>query len=96
VADRSVPVVVLNATNRTGLAAAVAQRLRDKGWVVTRVGNWRGDPVRLTTVFVTRNARAAATMRRDVRPADGTLPTWTGMPKDSVVLVIGPDYPRVS
>jgi hypothetical protein len=93
--DRSVPVVVLNATNRTGLAAAVAARLREKGWTIAQVGNWRGDTVRLTTVFVTRNAQAAATMRRDVKPADGTLPTWPGMPKNRVVLVIGPDYPLV-
>jgi hypothetical protein len=95
VTDRSVPVVVLNATNRTGLAAAVAQRLRAKGWTVDSVGNWTGGGVRLTTVFVTGNAAAAATMRRDVKPADGTLPTWSGMPKNRVVLVIGPDFPRV-
>jgi hypothetical protein len=95
VVDRSVPVVVLNATNRTGLAAAVAERLRAKGWTIAQVGNWRGDTVRLTTVFVTGNAQAAATMRRDVKAADGTLPTWPGMPKKQVVLVLGPDYPLV-
>lgn len=94
-ADRSVPVVVLNATKRTGLAAAVAQKLRAKGWTVVSVANWRGKPVRLTTVFVTGNQQAAATMRRDVRSADGTLPTWAGMPKNRVVLVVADDYPPV-
>ncbi|MFN8168936.1 MAG: LytR C-terminal domain-containing protein [Candidatus Nanopelagicales bacterium] len=95
VADRSVPVVVLNATKRTGLAAAVAKQLRAKGWDVVSVANWRGREVRLTTVFVTGNKEAAATMRRDVPAANGTLPTWSGMSRNRVVLVVADDYPRV-
>lgn len=92
VIDRSVPVVVLNATDRTGLAAEVAKRLRAKGWTVVSVGNWtRGVPT--TTVYATGRAAAAATMRYDAKPADATRPTRDGMPKNRIVLVIGPDFP---
>ncbi len=94
VVDRSVPVVVLNATARTGLAGQVAAGLRAKGWTVVSVGNWRSGGIPLTTVFVTGRTAAAATMRRDVKPADGTLPTRDGMPRNRLVLVIGNDYPR--
>jgi hypothetical protein len=90
--DRSVPVVVLNATNRTGLAAEVAKRLRAKGWTVERVGNWTGG-VPTTTVYATGRAAAAATMRYDAKPADATRPTRDGMPKNRIVLVIGSDFP---
>lgn len=92
VIDRSVPVVVLNATSRTGLAAEVAKRLRAKGWTVTSVGNWRGG-VPTTTVYATGRAAAAATMRYDAKPADATRPTRDGMPKNRIVLVIGADFP---
>jgi hypothetical protein len=92
VIDRSVPVVVLNATDRTGLAAEVAKRLRAKGWTVVSVGNWtRGVPT--TTVYATGRAAAAATMRYDAKPADATRPTRDGMPANRIVLVIGPDFP---
>jgi hypothetical protein len=95
VIDRSVPVVVLNATNRTGLAAEVAKRLRAKGWTVVSVGNWRGG-VPTTTVYATGRAAAAATMRYDAKPADATRLTRAGMPKNRIVLVIGPDFPALA
>jgi NAD(P)-dependent dehydrogenase (short-subunit alcohol dehydrogenase family) len=87
-----VPVVVLNGTSRTGLAAEVAKRLRAKGWTVTTVGNWRGG-IKTTTVYATGRKAAAATMRYDAKPADATRPTRDGMPTDRIVLVIGPDFP---
>jgi hypothetical protein len=72
----------------------VAQKLRAQGWQVVSVGNWTRGGIPLTTVFVTGHAEAAATMRRDVKSADGTLPTRIGMPKNRLVLVIGKDFPR--
>lgn len=88
--DRSAPVVVLNATTRTGLAAAEAARLRAKGWRVTTIGNWRSGGVTRTTVFSARYPVATRTLRHDARvvgPARKPLP---GMPADRLVLVLAP------
>jgi hypothetical protein len=63
---------------------------------VVSIGNWRSGGVDTTTVFATGRADAAATMRRDAKPADATRPTREGMPKNRIVLVIGPDFPRLT
>lgn len=47
---RDYPVVVLNETRITGLAARVAASLRDDGWTVKGVGNWIGN-IPETTVY---------------------------------------------
>ncbi len=92
--DRSVPVVVLNATGRPGLASKVAAKLRAQGWNVVTVGNWTRGGVTQTTVFLNGHVRAAATMQRDVSTADVVTLPLAGMPKLRLILVIGPDYPR--
>jgi hypothetical protein len=53
------PSVVLNETTSRGLAARVAAVLRSKGWVVTGVGNWRGE-ISTTTVYYPPGMEAAA------------------------------------
>ena len=74
-------VVVLNATSRKGLASTVAKRLRDKGWTVALVGNFRGN-VTATTVYYPPGAQAdaeaaAASLSTEprVRPRFGNLST---------------------
>jgi hypothetical protein len=56
---RDYPVVVLNETPIHGLAAKVADRLRDKGWTVTGVGNWIG-AIHETTVYYPSGERSRA------------------------------------
>ena len=92
--DRSVPVVVLNATGRTGLAARVAASLRAKGWTVVAVGNWRRGNVSSTTIFVDGHADAAATMRDDLPAAGSVRAPLSGMRQARLTIVIGRDYPR--
>jgi hypothetical protein len=92
--DRSVPVVVLNSTARTGLAAKVAASLRKDGWKVVSVGNYRGGRLALTTVFAQGNADAVATMRADLPTKDAVKAPVGAMNPDRLTVVIGADYPR--
>ncbi|MBI1378672.1 MAG: hypothetical protein GC157_14510 [Frankiales bacterium] len=91
--DRQPPVIVLNATNRAGLAARVAARLRADGWKVVQIGNYRGGDVARTTSFMIGHLAAASTLKRDlgtVTLVDGLLP---GMADKHLTLVVGADYP---
>lgn len=87
---RSAPVVVLNATSRTGLAAAEAARLRAKGWRVTSIGNWRSGGVGRTTVFSSRFPIATRTLRHDARVPGRARSPLPGMPANTLVLVLAP------
>ena len=92
--DRSVPVVVLNATSRAGLAGKVAAQLRAKGWTVTSVGNWSKGGITKTTVYLNGHLNAQATMLKDFPAAKGpVLMPLPSMPKLRMVVVVGDDYP---
>ncbi len=92
--DRSVPVVVLNGTQRPGLAAKVAAKLRAEGWKVTSVGNWTKGGVDATTIFLNGHVAARDTMIKDLPAADGRVELpLAGMPKLRLVVVVGKDYP---
>lgn len=92
--DRSVPVVVLNGTQRSGLAAKVAAKLRAEGWKVTSVGNWTKGGVDSTTIFLNGHVAARDTMIKDLPAADGRVELpLAGMPKLRLVVVVGKDYP---
>ena len=93
--DRSVPVVVLNATSRPGLASKVAAQLRAKGWTVTSVGNWTRGGIPKTTVFLNGHLNAQATIRKDFPYATGPiLMPLAAMPHLRMIVVVGDDYPR--
>lgn len=91
--DRTVPVGVLNATSRPGLAAQVAARLRALGWTVVAVANWRADNVHRTTAFTTRWPRAVRTLRHDVPAVKAVRAPLPQMSTDRIVLVLADDYP---
>ncbi len=91
--NRTVPVVVLNATSRTGLAASVAARLRAKGWQVTGVGNWRSGGVGRTTIFHRRDPRAVLTLVHDLPGSVPYRKLLPGMPSSGLVLVLAADFP---
>jgi hypothetical protein len=92
--DRSVSVVVLNGTNETGLAVFVRQRLRDLGWEVVRIGNWRGEAVAHTTVFTNGNTAAVRTMWRDLHTGDRVRGPLPSMSTGTLVIVLAADYQR--
>jgi len=91
--DRSVPVVVLNSTTRTGLAAKAAAALRKDGWTVVSIGNYRPE-LAATTVYAQGHAAAVTTIRGDL-PTRGVVHTpVAAMNPDRITVVVGPDYPR--
>ena len=92
--NRSVPVRVLNATSRSGLAASVAAELRTRGWKVIAVANWRGGGVTRTAIFTTQYPRGVRALQHDLPAAGAVRRPLPGMSTDSLVLVLGPDYPR--
>lgn len=90
--DRSVPVVVLNATGRPGLAARVAASLKADGWTVVSVGNFT-PRMAATTIFVVGNADAAATMVGDLGAGDGRVQApRASMAQGRMTVVVGLDY----
>jgi hypothetical protein len=92
--DRSVDVVVLNSTPRTGLAARVAASLRKDGWTVVQVGNYRGGRLAVTTVFARGRADAVATMGDDLAGRSATKQPTGSMNPARITVVIGANYPR--
>ena len=88
--DRSVPVVVLNASGTSGLAAKVAAELRAKGWTVLSVGNYASS--KQTAVYSPGPRTASLTMRQDVPQASLTHKPLPGMSKSHITLVLGSDY----
>ena len=90
--DRSVPVVVLNGSGTSGLAAKVADDLRAKGWKILSVGNYAKGPSAQTVVYSPGPRTASGTMRRDVPQASLTHKPLPGMSKSQITLVIGSDY----
>jgi hypothetical protein len=94
VADRSVPVVVLNSTPRTGLAAKVAARLRADGWTVVSIGNYRAGGITATTVFARGHADAVTTIRGDLPTKDAVATPTGALSRTRITVVVGPDYPR--
>ena len=91
--DRSVPVVVLNSTTRTGLAAKVAAQLRKAGWTVVSIGNYR-TRLAATTVFAEGHANAVATIKAALPTDESVKPPAGAMNPARLTVVLGPDYPR--
>jgi hypothetical protein len=94
-ADRvgDVEVVVLNATSRKGLAGTVAQRLRDKGWKVALVGNFRGN-VTATTVYYPPGAQADAEAAAAGLPTEPRVrPRFGNLSTSRLTVVVTESYP---
>ena len=88
-----VEVVVLNATSRKGLAGTVAQRLRDKGWTVALVGNFRGN-VTATTVYYPPGAEADAQAAAAGLPTEPRVrPRFGNLSTSRLTVVVTDSYP---
>lgn len=86
-------VVVLNQTTRAGLAASVADRLRDAGWTVPVVGNFRG-VVPATTVYYPDGARAQAqAAAADLPVPPRVLPRFGNLSTTRLTVVVTDSYP---
>jgi hypothetical protein len=92
-ADFAVEVVVLNQTARAGLAGTVATRLRDKGWTVPAVGNFRG-VVPATTVYYPPGQEAAAQAAAESLPTTPrTRPRFGNLSTSRLTVVVTDTYP---
>jgi hypothetical protein len=58
--DTSIPVVVLNSTRTSGLAASVAATLRSAGWTVPTTDNYRRTSPPTTVYYGSTSQRATA------------------------------------
>jgi len=92
--DRSAhEVVVLNQSSRAGLAATVGQDLRDQGWTVPAVGNFRGI-VPSTTVYYPAGAETAAlAVARDLRSEPRIRPRFGNLSTTRLTVVVTTSYP---
>src|SRR5262249_28503902 len=84
------PVVVLNETRVTGLAARTAAQLRALGWTVTGVGNWRGS-IPTTTVYYPAGRFAAARRLAYDLHVSRLRPVVPGMLTDRLTVVLARD-----
>jgi cytoskeletal protein RodZ len=92
--DRSAyEVVVLNQSSRAGLAASVGQELRDQGWAVPAVGNFRGI-VPSTTVYYPPGAETAALAAAgDLRSEPRIRPRFGNLSTTRLTVVVTTSYP---
>ena len=84
---RDYPVVVLNQTSVTGLAAATAADLRRLGWTVTGVGNWRGDIAQTTVYYPPGRYAQAQQLAHDVG-TDRIRPRVSPMRADRLTVIL--------
>lgn len=89
------PLVVLNNTTVTGLAAHAAATFRAGGWTVTGDGNYSGS-IALTCAYFDPSvvgAQAAAQALRAQFPGIRQVqPKFAGLPPGPIVVVLTPGY----
>jgi cytoskeletal protein RodZ len=86
-------VVVLNQTSRKGLASAVATTLRDKGWTVALISNFRGN-VTATTVYYPPGAQADAEAAAAALPTEPRVrPRFGNLSTTRLTVVVTDSYP---
>jgi len=72
------PVTVLNNSTRSGLAAAAAAQLRDKGWKVPTVGNLQGRTPYTTVYYAPGEHAVAKRLAHDFASIQRGLPNHAG------------------
>ena len=89
-ADRTQPVVVLNASGVSGLGAGISTRIGADGWTTAQVGNWAGMPMQTSAIFF--NGEAQRANAEELGKLLG-IATITESPEFSLVTVVaGPGF----
>jgi hypothetical protein len=89
------PLVVLNNTTITGLAAQAAERFRTGGWPVTSVGNLQNVIISTCAYYdpSVPDARASAReLQREYPTIKRVEPKFPELPPGPIVVVLTPDY----
>jgi hypothetical protein len=92
---KSVPLVVLNNTSRTGLAETAAGRFKAGGWTVSNTGNLVNNIISTCAYYdpSVPNAQAAATALQAQFPAiKRVVAKFDGLPAGPIVVVLTSDY----
>jgi hypothetical protein len=92
---KAIPLIVLNNTNKTGLADTAAGRFRAGGWTVTSTGNLV-NTIASTVAYYdpsVANAQAAATALQAQFPAiKRVVAKFSGLPAGPIIVVLTYDY----
>ena len=88
-------VIVLNQTRRTGLARAVAERLRARGWDVVQTGNFRGGMTATTVYYPSGADDQADELATSLPVSPRTRPRFGNLSTRSLTVVVSDNYPRV-
>jgi hypothetical protein len=91
-APAKVTIHVQNGTNRKGLAAQTAAKIRDKGYRVTKVDN-TGGAFSKSTIFYNKGAKDEALAFQEMFPEFTVLKEATGTQAEILRVVVGSDYP---
>jgi hypothetical protein len=86
-------VVVLNQTSRAGLAAAVADRLRARGFTVVGTGNFHGVVPATTVYYPTGDEAAALQVARALPTSPRTGPRFSNLSTTRLTVVVTDNYP---
>jgi cytoskeletal protein RodZ len=92
---KNVPLVVLNSTNRTGLAATAAQRFQAGGWTVTKQDNLSNDILSTCAYYDPSNPNnqvAAQALMTQFPAIKRIKEKFDGLPAGPIVVVLTNDY----
>lgn len=92
-APAEVEVVVLNQTSRGGLAGTVAASLRNAGWDVPAVGNFRGVVPETTVYFPEGTEDAALEVAKDLPTEPRLRPRFGNLSTTRLTVVVTDSYP---
>ena len=87
VTRKDIDVAVLNATRTTGLARQVSGRIREAGWTVAAVGNWRQGAAQTAVHFPRGHKDEAKLLAKDL-DIDAVLPSIGGMRSDRLAVIL--------
>ncbi len=85
--ERTAPVSVLNNTGIANLATTYAARVRDAGWTISGVGNWRGQIVS-NTVYYPSQLEQQARLLADDLDIQRILPRIAPMKSDRITIIL--------
>jgi hypothetical protein len=92
---KSVPLVVLNVTSRTGLAASAAKTFEDGGWTVTSSGNLSNNILSTCAYYDPSdpaNLAAATALMAQFPAIKRVKEKFDGLPAGPIVVVLTNDY----
>ncbi|MCI0687206.1 MAG: LytR C-terminal domain-containing protein [Sporichthyaceae bacterium] len=90
------PVVVLNSTDRAGLAKSVSDEIKAEEWEIGgEPANYGGNALATTTVFYPEGMQGSAELLQEAFPDIGDVqPAESGMSDTALTVVVGEDWPE--